>query len=279
MAMGAKGIFEFELECSGKLWGRGPKAYDVHSSMKAAADSPVWRFIQALSTLTSGDGNIVGIEGFYDNVLPPSEEDLELISQLEKSFDSTVWRRMFKIDRWIDDLQGRELLLRFIYSPTLNIQGIYGGHIGAGSKTVLPHKVACTMDIRLVPNMTVEEVTNMLRNHLDKLGYADILIKPLAGYPPAKASTRTAIAQAVIQMYRKNGIEPQIWPISGGSWPMYLYCGNPINLPYCSGGLGHGGGAHSPDEYLVIEGDGKVAGIVEAEKSYVDILYSYVNGF
>jgi acetylornithine deacetylase/succinyl-diaminopimelate desuccinylase-like protein len=275
MAMGAKGIFEFELECSGSLWGRGPREFDVHSSMKAAADSPIWRFIHALASLTSEDGNTVQIEGFYDNVLPPSEEDLELIDRLEKTFNPEVWQRMFKIDRWIDDLQGRDLLIRFLYSPTLNIQGIYGGHIGAGSKTVLPHKVTCTADIRLVPKMTVNEVMTKLRAHLDRRGYTDIRIKPLAGYPPAKVSYKTAIAQAVIQTYRKNGIEPQIWPISGGSWPMYLYCGDPINLPYCSGGLGHGGNAHSPDEYLVIEGDGKVAGIVEAEKSYVDILYNY----
>lgn len=277
MAMGAKGIAEFELECSGHLWGRGPQEFDVHSSMKAITDSPIWRFIHALASLTSLDGNTIRIEGFYDRVRPPTEEDLELIGQLEKTFDPEVWRRTFKIDRWVDDLQGRELLMKFIYSPTLNIQGIYGGHIGAGSKTVLPHKVACTLDIRLVPDMTVDEVMVKLRAHLDKLGYTDILIRPLAGYPPAKVSHKTDIAQAVIQMYRKNGIEPQIWPISGGSWPMYLYCKDPLQLPYCSGGLGHGGNAHSPDEYLVIEGDGKVAGIVEAEKSYVDILYNYAH--
>ncbi|HLC26515.1 MAG TPA: peptidase dimerization domain-containing protein, partial [bacterium] len=207
----------------------------------------------------------------------PTSEDLELIRDLSSQFDSSLWQQTHAIRRWADDLSGQELLMRFMFSPTLNIQGIWGGHTGAGSKTVLPHKGVCQIDVRLVPGMTVEEVHEKLRAHLDRHGYGDIAILPLGGYPPARTSLKTKLVQAVVQMYRDHDITPQIWPLSGGSWPMYLYCEKPLRLPYCAGGLGHGGGAHSPDEYLVIEGNGAVAGLVEAEKSYVDILYNFMD--
>lgn len=274
LSLGVKGIYEARLECSGERWGRGPEKHDVHSSMKAIADSPVWRLIHALSTLTTPDGNRVLIEGFYDNAALPTDEDRELIRELSARFDPALWQRTRHIRRWADDLSGEELLTRFLFSPTLNIQGIWGGHTGAGSKTVLPHKGTCQIDIRLVPGMTVEEVHEKLRRHLDRHGYPDIAILPLGGYPPARTSLQTSLVQAVVKMYRECGITPNVWPLSGGSWPMYLYCEAPLSLPYCAGGLGHGGGAHSPDEYLVVQGNGVVAGLVEAEKSYVDILYN-----
>jgi hypothetical protein len=56
---------------------------------------------------------------------------------------------------------------------------------------------------------------------------------------------------------------------------MYLFTNEPLNLPVIFAGLGHGGRIHAHDEYLVIEGDGRVAGLVEAEQANVDILAAY----
>ena len=88
---------------------------------------------------------------------------------------------------------------------------------------------------------------------------------------------RTApVVQALLSVFEQYGVEDVIvWPHMAGSAPMYLYTREPLNLPLVSSGLGHGAGAHSPDEYLVIEGNDKVAGLVRAEQSYVDILYAY----
>jgi acetylornithine deacetylase/succinyl-diaminopimelate desuccinylase-like protein len=71
---GTKGIAYFELECSGELWGRGPKKFDVHGSNKVVVDSPTWRLIHALESMTSGDGNRCLIDGWYSNVAPPTDE-------------------------------------------------------------------------------------------------------------------------------------------------------------------------------------------------------------
>jgi di/tripeptidase len=98
-----------------------------------------------------------------------------------------------------------------------------------------------------------------------------------AGDEWSQTSVKAAVVQSVLSVYRHYGIEPSIWPRGAGSSPQGQFTNPPLNLPAVSGGLGHGGRAHSVDEYLVIEGNEKVAGIVRAEQSYVDMLYAYAN--
>ena len=76
-------------------------------------------------------------------------------------------------------------------------------------------------------------------------------------------------------MYKHYGIEPMVWPREAGSSPEAQFTRPPLSLSSAGGGLGHGSRAHSHDEYIVIEGNEKVAGIVRAEQSYADILYAY----
>lgn len=275
MGLGWKGIEYIELECSGKSWGKGPTEFDIHSSDKSWVDSPAWRMIHALATMTSEDGNKILIDGWCDNVKPPTKEDLELIDKLVKTLDEETIKHEMKVNRFINDLHGKELLLQYLYSTTLNIDGIWGGYIGPGSKTVLPHKVTVKMDARLVPDQSSEEVISKIRKHLDKHGYNDIAIRSLDPYEWSKTSVNEPIVQAVIQAYRKLGYEPEIWPHNASSVPYHLFNRKPLNLPFCDGGLGHGGHAHAPDEYFVVEGNERVVGLAGCEKSYVAILDAY----
>ena len=79
LLLGNKGCVYFELECSGKAWGRGPQEFAIHSANKAWVDSPVWRLVQALGTMATDNGNKVLIDGFYDDIDPPTEDDEKLI--------------------------------------------------------------------------------------------------------------------------------------------------------------------------------------------------------
>src|SRR5262249_10609605 len=69
--LGAKGVVELELVSTGEKWGRGPKL-DVHSSLEASVDSPVWHLVQALNTLVKPDGHTPAVEGFFAQVKPLS---------------------------------------------------------------------------------------------------------------------------------------------------------------------------------------------------------------
>jgi len=205
MELGYKGIVYFELECSGKSWGRGPTEFGIHSSNKSWVDSPVWRMIHALKTMTSEDGNKILVDGWYDNV-KPSKEDLKLVDKLVETFNEETEKDEMKVKRFIGNLHGKDLILQYLSSTTLNVDGIWGGYIGPGLKTVLPHKVTVKMDVRLVPDQSSEEIIPKVRRHLDKHGYKDIKIRPLDPYEWSKTGIKEPIVQAAIQAYRKWGI-------------------------------------------------------------------------
>lgn len=273
MSLGVKGIVYFELELDGRSWGYGPTEFDIHGSNKGWVDSPAWRMVQALSTMTSKDGNEVLIEGFYENVSPPSKEDLELLETLEKTFDEKAFKEAMKVERFIQDLHGKEALLKYLYSPTLNINGIWSGYTGPGTKTCLPHKITVKVDVRLVPNMVVEEVLPKIRRHLDKHGFKEVRIVELEeGYGWAKTSIKEPSAQALLKTYREFGYEPEIWPHMAGSAPFCMFNREPLNMPFIEGGVGHGERAHAPNEFIVIEEGGPTGGLATLEKSYVAIL-------
>jgi acetylornithine deacetylase/succinyl-diaminopimelate desuccinylase-like protein len=276
--LGVKGIIYFELECSGASWGRGPTEFGIHGSNKAWVDSPAWRLVDALSTLTEDGGNTVLVDHFYDDVAPPSPEDQLLIKNLVETFDPEPFKETMKVEKFIKDEKDPETLIKkLLYTSTLNIDGIWGGYTGEGSKTLLPHKATAKIDIRLVPTQERDKMVPLVRNHLDKKGYSDIKLRLLdVGYNWSKVPVTENVVQAMIATCRSFGYEPEVWPYLAGSAPFYLFS-DVLNIPYVMGALGHGARAHSPDEYIVYEGNDKVQGLDGAQKSLVAFIEEWLN--
>lgn len=279
MSLGNKGICYFELEASGKRWGRGPQRMPIHSSRKAILDSPVWRLVDALKTMYDQSTNRILVDGYYDAIAPPTEEEEMLVATLIQKFkDRAFGSERENMKAWMRDWSDEEAIRHLTFDTTLNIDGIWGGYTGPGVATILPEKAACKIDSRLVPNQVVKDQAALVRRHLDQHGFSDIEMRILAGGDEwSRTSVKKPAVQAVLSVYKKYGIEPAIWPRSAGSSPEAQYTRPPLNLPAVSGGLGHGGRAHAVDEYFVIEGNDKVAGLADCEKSMVDILYAYAN--
>ena len=272
VSLGAKGVVELELVSSGEKWGRGPKK-DVHSSNRARLDSPVFHLVQARSTLVTADGD-PAIDGFADAALPPSAEQRTILDAAAARLSEDTAKRLLSADRWAHDLPWRASLERFLFTPTVNIEGLVAGYTGPGGKTVLPHRAVAKLDLRLVPDMTFDGAVAALKAHLAKRGFGDIEINPSGGYDPTSTAADTAIIQAQLAVYRRAGFDPILWPRNAGSYPGYVFTGQPLALPAGHFGLGHGSGAHAPDEYFVIESSNpKVMGWDGAVRSYVDFLY------
>src|SRR2546422_6429837 len=90
------------------------------------------------------------------------------------------------------------------------------------------------------------------------------------GYDPTSTSADATIIRVETAVYRRGGIDPVFLPRNAGSWPGYVFTGDPLRLPAGHFGLGHGSGAHAPDEYYVLESTNpKVQGIDGAVRSYV----------
>jgi acetylornithine deacetylase/succinyl-diaminopimelate desuccinylase-like protein len=272
VSLGAKGVVELQLVASGEKWGRGP-GKDVHSSLKAMIDSPAWRLVKALDTLVSKDGNTITIDG-YPKPRPISKEERAMVAAAAKRRSEAKARKAYSAPHWIDDLDWQKANERLISQPTVNIQGLVGGYTGPGGKTVLPHRAEAKIDLRLVPDMTKAAAVAALKAHLAKRGYGDIEVIVSGGYDSTSTAADAALIQAQLAVFKRAGIEPVLWPRNAGSNPGFAFTGAPLNLPQGQFGLGHGGGAHAPDEYFVIESQNpQVRGWDGAVRSYVDFLY------
>lgn len=270
--LGAKGVVELELVASGEKWGRGPRQ-DVHSSLKAMVDSPAWRLVKALDTLVSDDGNTVAIDG-YPQAEPLGEADRALIARAVAGRDEARTKQQLGVQRWIDDLPWQQANERLVATPTINIQGLVGGYTGPGGKTILPHRAAAKLDLRLVPGITRDAAVAALKAHLGRRGYGDIEVNVTGGYDSTTTRADAPLIQAQLAVYRASGVDAQLWPRLAGSYPGYVFTQPPLSLASGHFGLGHGGGAHAPDEYFLIESThDKVRGFDGAVMSYVDYLY------
>ncbi len=272
IALGAKGVVECELTVTGEKWGRGPSR-DIHSSNKARVDSPPWHLVQALHTLVGPDGNTPAIEGFADKARPVSAVERAMVAEAARRLDEAAAKKQLGVSRWIGDASWPEALEMLASRPTVNIEGLVGGYTGPGGKTVLPHKAVAKLDLRLVPDMTAAEALASLKAHLAKKGFGDVDVNMTGGYDPNSTAADAAIIRAQSAVYRAAGLEPLMWPRSAGSWPGYVFTGEPLSLPAGHFGLGHGGGAHAPDEFYVLESSNpRIQGYAGATRSFAAYL-------
>jgi acetylornithine deacetylase/succinyl-diaminopimelate desuccinylase-like protein len=253
--LGAKGVVELELVSSGEKWGRGPK-HDVHSSLEAQVDSPSWHLI-------------------FDKVRPLSARQKQILEASIPKRNEAATKKALGVDHWFKDESWHDSLVRLVTQPTINIEGLVGGYTGPGGKTILPHRAVAKIDMRLVPDMTAAGTLALLKDHLVKHGFADIEVNMSGGYDPTETDPDSKLIEAQVAAYRQQSVDPLLWPRLAGSWPGVKFTGAPLNLPAGQFGLGHGDGAHAPDEYWLIESTNpKVSGMDGAVRSFVEFFYA-----
>jgi acetylornithine deacetylase/succinyl-diaminopimelate desuccinylase-like protein len=274
LSLGAKGVVELQLIASGEKWGRGPKN-DIHSSNMARVENPAWHLVQALDTLVAEDGYTPAVEGWFEHVKPLTARQKELIAANAAATDEAKLKASMGVQHWIKDEDLRTSLERLASQPTINIQGLVSGYTGPGGKTVLPGRAEAKLDLRLVPDMSKDEMVAKLKTHLAKHGFGDIEVNVTGGYSPTQTAEDSGLIKAETTALKGAGIAYTLYPRSAGSWPGVTFTGAPLNLPAAQYGIGRGGGAHAPNELLLMESSNpKVAGLDEQAMLYADFLYA-----
>ena len=202
-----------------------------------------------------------------------SNHVVRLRRQLYELARSELERRQTEeVDPAVVEAAREELLA--IYARMAERLGLETYDQYTGGKTILPHRAVAKLDLRLVPDMTAAGALAALKAHLVKRGFGDIEVNMTGGYDPTTTSADARLVQAQAAVYRRSGHDPVFWPRLAGSWPGYVFTGEPLKLPAGHFGLGHGSGAHAPDEYYVIESKNeKVRGMDGAIRSFVEYLY------
>jgi acetylornithine deacetylase/succinyl-diaminopimelate desuccinylase-like protein len=273
LSLGAKGVVELELVSSSEKWGRGPAA-DLHSSNEARVDSPAWHLIEALATLVGPDGHTPAVEGFFDKARKLTPAEKAMIREASTRQSEEMVKKQLGVTHWVHNVDYLESLELLASKPTINIEGLVGGYTGPGGKTILPHKAVAKIDMRLVPDMTALGTLELLKAHLAKKGFKDIEVNMTGGYDPTSTSLDSLFVKAEQAVYKKHNIDPILWPRQAGSWPGYIFTGTPLSLAAIQFGLGHGNGAHAPNEYYLIDSTNpKIEGYDGAARAQLDFLY------
>jgi len=266
IALGAKGCVYFDLIAEGAARG-GPTA-ELHSSYAVVVESPVWRLVHALSTMVD-ENQEPAVDGIWDKVQNPSKEDFALIKELAKRFDPSTYLKEMNASKFKCEGSKEEIIRKYVFEPSINIDGLVAGYQEDGTKTVLPPRAMAKVDIRTVPNMTIEDTKKKVMDHLRRRGFTDIEMRHYVDYPWSKVPIQEPVSQACIETLRFHGKDPEIWPMMAGSAPMYLF-DQVLKVPWGSVGLGHGGNAHSANEYAVVDG------MKEFEKSVVTVFWKFI---
>jgi acetylornithine deacetylase/succinyl-diaminopimelate desuccinylase-like protein len=273
LVLGAKGVIEVQLISSGEKWGRGPNK-DIHSSLKANVDSPVWHLIKALNSLVSEDGQTPAIDGWYENVKPLTARQKELIAADVAASSEADDMKTLGLKHWYKDEDYLTASYRLAQEPTVNIQGLVSGYMGPGGKTVLPGRAEAKLDLRLVPDMTKDEAVSKLKAHLAKRGFGDIEVVVSGGYSPTQTDENSALIKAEQATLASAKIPMTMSARGAGSWPGVVFTGPPLNMAAGQFGAGRGGGAHAPDEWLLIDSTNpKTAGFDDQAILFADFLY------
>lgn len=266
--LGLKGCVYFDLIAEGTPETGGPIKDEVHSSEAVWVHSPAWRLVQALSTLVDEDQR-PAVDGLWDDVEGPDEDDTRLVRELAGRFDADAYREEAGVYKFKAEGTKEEMLLKYLLEPSVNIAGLISGFTEDGSKTVLPPSAKAKIDIRTVPGMTIEGTREKVRAHLLRRGFTDIRMRNYDDYQWSKVSPRAAVSRACVEAMRYHGKDPEVWPMSAGSAPFYLF-DQVLGIPWGGVGLGHGGKAHAPNEFAVVKG------MKDFEKSIMTVFHKFV---
>jgi len=240
---GVRGVASFELRarCANR---------DVHSgNFGGVVPNPIWELVHLLSTMKNNRGEIT-IDGFHDQVIPPTSLELEAVGRLPLDLEAA------KADLGLDQFDQpliRPFYDRLMFHPTFTINGFHGGYGGPGSKTVLPHKAVVKCDIRLVEAQTPDDILGKVEKHVNKYAPSIDFI-PLDGMLPSKTSMDSPYAEVLRKaIIDAHGIQPLEYPSAGGSLPNYVFT-KTLNLPAFVTPYGNADESnHAPNENLELD--------------------------
>ena len=243
ICVGLRGLSYVEVEVV------GPNR-DLHSGLYGGAvGNPINILSKMIASLHNEDGSI-NIPGFYSNVVEVSKKDR---SEMAKApFDLKEYQNDLSVDEVFGE-KGYSTNERNSIRPSLDVNGIWGGYIGEGAKTVLPSKAYAKISMRLVPNQSSKEITQLFINHFENIAppYVKVKITPHHGGEGVVIPTNFPAFLAAKKAMEKTFGKTPIPVRSGGSIPIVPMFEEVLGLKTILLGFGLDSDViHSPNEHF-----------------------------
>jgi acetylornithine deacetylase/succinyl-diaminopimelate desuccinylase-like protein len=246
LCIGLRGLTYVEVRVDGP-------ALDLHSgSFGGGVANPVNALARMIASLHDEVGRVT-VAGFYDDVLPISEDERRDIASLP--FDEKEWLRSTGAPAvWGE--AGYSTLERLWGRPTLDCCGIGGGYQGDGAKTIIPARATAKVSCRLVPNQEPDDITRKLTAHLERVAPPGVRVgvKALHGGRPYLAPTDHPVYDVAKRAFSKAFGKPTVFMREGGSIPFVRTIADATGKPCLLMGFGQPDeNAHAPNEWLDLE--------------------------
>ncbi|MBM3402052.1 MAG: dipeptidase [Bacteroidetes bacterium] len=238
---GLRGLSYVEVEVT------GPDR-DLHSGVYGGAVGNPATILAKLIASMHDENNHITIPGFYDDVLELSEQERDMLNRAPYNESE------YKVDLKVDELWGEKgytTLERTGTRPTLEVNGIWGGYIGEGAKTVLPSKAYAKISMRLVPNQQSDKITKLFKDHFESIAPKSVKVKVTphhGGEPVVTPTDSIAFKAAQKAIFESFGKEP-IPTRGGGSIPIVALFEKELGIKTVLMGFGlDSDNLHSPNE-------------------------------
>lgn len=243
--VGLRGLSYVEVEVT------GPNR-DLHSGVYGGAvANPITVLCEMIAKMKD-ENNHITIPGFYDDVLVLSDAERKELNLAPFNLDD------YKKDLAVEDVLGEKgytTLERTGIRPTFELNGIWGGYIGEGAKTVLPGKAFAKISMRLVPNQQSDKITKLFSDYFTSIAPKGVKVKvtPHHGGEPVVTPTDSvafrAASKAMEQTFGKKPIPTR----GGGSIPIVALFEKELGLKSVLMGFGLDSDLiHSPNEHYGI---------------------------
>jgi acetylornithine deacetylase/succinyl-diaminopimelate desuccinylase-like protein len=243
---GLRGLNYYQIELTGP-------AQDLHSGVfGGAVPNPLTILCETIAKLHDKNFRVT-VPGFYDDVATLSKQERKALNGLpwkEKEFRKTVGAP------GLDGEKGFTIVERLWTRPTLEVNGIWGGYMGEGAKTVIPSKAYAKISTRLVPKQEPAKIAKLVEKHIRKLLPKSVACKfeVLSTGKPWVAPYSNPIFQKAIHALESGFGKKAVFIREGGSIPFVTQMHDTFKVPCVLMGFGlPDENAHAPDEHIALE--------------------------
>lgn len=242
---GLKGFTGIEINVTGP-------DHDVHSGMYGGAvRNPIMALNHILASMKNGE-EVVTVDGFYDEVEPLTDEERKLIEQVQgEDYQESTGIKETASEK------GYTAKEHTMARPTFEINGMYGGYQGAGTKTIIPSTATAKITCRLVPGQDPDKIQKLLEEHVKKIAPSGVTVEVVKEKLSAKAykvEPTNPLVQKAAKSYTKAFGKETVYVRMGGSIPVVEWIEAIYNIPIVLLGFGTPGDRlHSPNESFPLD--------------------------
>jgi acetylornithine deacetylase/succinyl-diaminopimelate desuccinylase-like protein len=244
LKLGYKGILSLSITAS-------TNNIETHSAYSPVVPNPASDLISLLNLIYSE--RKFSIESLSKSYQITSEEK-EIIEQLMKSIDFEGLKNKAGIVDTVET-DPQKIMTEYLFSPSYNISTLKSGYIKGGVKNMVANLAECNIDIRFAHNVQIDQIFSEIENIIKKFANTNkssIKIKKNIGYERSKVPQNSHIVNALKFSFDSLNVMTEIWPISAAAAPLSKIQ-KELGLNFITGGLGIGGYAHAPNEFIQVK--------------------------